>query len=166
MTSIDPGDRDNRVGTQALVELGLTTGLSLVFALLRQNWQQSQQNPGSAILCNEVLRTAQRVLLSLPIMSLANVSNSNQDISQLTLNQVNEFLLTSMNPKNVGNDEEGAILSSEVLLLLSIQRGKLSLILQWIHQALIIGKMMPSLKMATDIIRLAFSHIRSISGKS
>ena len=42
--SIDT-DRD-RIGSQALIELGLTTGLSLVFALMKQNWQQQQQNPG------------------------------------------------------------------------------------------------------------------------
>ena len=36
--SID-ADRD-RIGSQALIELGLTTGLSLVFALMKQNWQQ------------------------------------------------------------------------------------------------------------------------------
>jgi hypothetical protein len=30
-------DRD-RVGTQALVELGVTTGLGLLFALLKQTW--------------------------------------------------------------------------------------------------------------------------------
>ena len=153
-------DRD-RVGTQALVELGLTTGLSLVFALLRQNWQQSQQNPGSAILCNEVLKTALRVLTSLPVMSL---TNSTPDIGQASLNQVNEFLMSSMNPQNIGNDSEGSILSSEVSLLLATQRGKLSLILQWVHQALTVGQTDPSLKIAADILRLAFKHIRSIGG--
>ena len=78
-------------------------GLSLVFAILRQNWQQSQQNPGSSILCNEVLKTALRVLSSLPMMSLANTTSN--DIGQSTLNQVNEFLMSSMNPYNIGGDE-------------------------------------------------------------
>ena len=78
-------------------------GLSLVFAILRQNWQQSQQNPGSSILCNEVLKTALRVLSSLPMMSLANTSST--DIGQSTLNQVNEFLMSSMNPSNIGGDQ-------------------------------------------------------------
>jgi hypothetical protein len=78
-------------------------GLSLVFAILRQNWQQSQQNPGSSILCNEVLKTALRVLSSLPMMSLANTTST--DIGQSTLNQVNEFLMSSMNPSNIGGDQ-------------------------------------------------------------
>ena len=48
--SIDT-DRD-RIGSQALIELGLTTGLSLVFALMKQNWQQQQQNPGKKLTLN------------------------------------------------------------------------------------------------------------------
>ena len=68
-------DRD-RIGSQALIELGLTTGLSLVFALMKQNWQQQQQNPnGTNMLCNEVLKTALRVLSSLPMMSLGMISH-------------------------------------------------------------------------------------------
>lgn len=35
--SVWSNDRD-RVGTQALVELGVSTGLSLMFALLKQTW--------------------------------------------------------------------------------------------------------------------------------
>ena len=48
--SIDT-DRD-RIGSQALIELGLTTGLALVFALMKQNWQQQQQNPGKKLILN------------------------------------------------------------------------------------------------------------------
>jgi E3 ubiquitin-protein ligase HERC1 len=123
--SIDT-DRD-RIGSQALIELGLTTGLALVFALMKQNWQQQQQNPGSNMLCNEVLKTALRVLSSLPMMSLANAVNAS-DIGQATLNQVTDFLIQSMNPTLIGDDKEGSILATEILLLLGVQRGKLSLI--------------------------------------
>ena len=51
--SIDT-DRD-RIGSQALIELGLTTGLALVFALMKQNWQQQQQNPGKKLILNFLL---------------------------------------------------------------------------------------------------------------
>lgn len=157
LSSIDDHDRE-RVGTQALVELGLTTGLSLVFALLRQNWQMQQQNPGSNILCNEVLKTALRVLSSLPIMSLANANN---DIGQTTLNQVNEFLIQSMNPESIGNDVEGSVLSAEVLLLLAVQRGKLSMILEWIYSAFEASKT-SKLYLSSEVARLAVHHIRSV----
>ena len=122
--SID-ADRD-RIGSQALIELGLTTGLSLVFALMKQNWQQQQslpssQNQGPNMLCNEVLKTALRVLSSLPMMSLANAANAS-DIGQSTLNQVTEFLIQSMNPSLIGEDKEGSILATEILLLLVLIR--------------------------------------------
>lgn len=152
----------DRVGNHALVELGLTTGLSLVFAILKQNWQQQQINPGSNLLCNEVLKTALKVLLSLPMMSLANTNSS--DIGLSTLNQVNDFLMSSMNPCNIGNDMEGATLSAEILLLLALQRGKLSLILQWIHQCLLVKEKHSDMKIRSEVLRLALHHIRTIGG--
>ena len=132
-----------------------------MFALLRQNWQQQQQDPGSNLLCNEVLKTALRVLMGLPMMSLSNVQD---EISLSTLNQVNAFLIQSMNPSNIGWDLEGAQLSSEILLLLAIQRGKLSYLLQWIYNAIIETKTHPDLTIRSEILQLALSHIRSISG--
>ena len=55
-------------------------------------------------------------------------------------------------------------MSAEVLLLLAIQRGKLSWILQWIHQSLTVGKTNPDLKISTEPLRLSFHHIKSSSG--
>jgi E3 ubiquitin-protein ligase HERC1 len=162
LVSIDGSDRE-RSGTQALVELGLTTGLALVFALLRQNWQQQQQNPGSNILCNDVLRTALRVLSSLPVLSLANASKMPGDVGQITLNQVTEFLIQSMNPSAIGDDMEGAMLASEVLLIMAVQRGKLSLVLQWINTSLQVKKE-PKMMISTEAVRLAVHHIRSVVG--
>ena len=157
-------DRD-RIGSQALIELGLTTGLSLVFALMKQNWQQQQQNPnGTNMLCNEVLKTALRVLSSLPMMSLANAANAS-DIGQSTLNQVTEFLIQSMNPSHIGDDKEGSILATEILLLLGVQRGKLSHILQWIYNALLVCKnRSEDLYMSSETLKLAIHHIRIVSG--
>ena len=102
--------------------------------------------------------------MGLPMMSLSNLGGQQDDISQSSLKQVNEFLTQSMNPANIGWDLEGAQLSSEVLLLLAIQRGKLSLLLQWIYSAIEESKAHPDLTIRTDILQLAYSHIRSISG--
>ena len=55
-------------------------------------------------------------------------------------------------------------MSAEVLLLLAIQRGKLSWILQWIHQSLMVGKTNPDLKISTEVLRLSFHHIKTSSG--
>ena len=119
------------------------------------------------MLCNEVLKTALRVLSSLPMMSLANAVNAS-DIGQSTLNQVTDFLIQSMNPTLIGDDKEGSILATEILLLLGVQRGKLSLILQWIYNALLISKNCSStsenLYMSSDTLKLALHHIRIVSG--
>ena len=164
--SSNDGFPSEHTGTPALIELGLTTGLSLVFALLKQNWQQNQLHPGSSTLCNEVLKTASRVLSSLPVMALSSTSAAASDIGQSTLNQVNDFLVSSMDPANIGQDEEGSSLSTEVLLLLSLHRGKLSLILQWIYQAVQIGKLHPRFKIRAEIVKLAVSHIKSIASSN
>ena len=121
------------------------------------------------MLCNEVLKTALRVLMGLPMMSLSNLGSGQhgqqqEDISQSSLRQVNEFLTKAMNPANIGWDLEGAQLSSEVLLLLAIQRGKLSLLLQWIYSAIEESKAHPDLTIRSEILQIAYSHIRSISG--
>ena len=99
--------------------------------------------------------------MGLPMMSLSNVQD---DISQSTLNQVNDFLTQSMNPANIGWDLQGAQLCAEVLLLLAIQRGKLSLLLQWIFSAIQEARSHPDLTIRSEILQLAYSHIRSISG--
>ncbi len=125
-----------------------------------------QVNPGSNVLCNEVLRTALRVLTSLPLLSLSNLSKIPGDVGHMTLNQVTDFLGQSMNPNNIGNDAEGSRLASEVLLLLAIQRGQLSLILQWILSAIKVcgDNSDRGLEISSEVVRLAIHQIRSVTG--
>ena len=147
----------SRIGSNALVELGVTTGLSLMFALMRQNWMTANamrsinlqatddQNPnlpylqlvgGGSIICNQVLRTARTVLLSLPPLSLSSTNSKMPDLGEASLDQVTEFLSHASSPVQTGGDVEGAQLCSEILLLLAVQRGRLSHILVWIHSCL------------------------------
>ncbi|KAK1891774.1 putative E3 ubiquitin-protein ligase HERC1 [Dissostichus eleginoides] len=69
-----------RSSTDALIEMGVRTGLSLLFALLRQSWMMPPPpspggGPGGNInLCNDVIHTAIDVVSSLPPLSLANES--------------------------------------------------------------------------------------------
>ena len=58
-------------GNKLLIELGLKTGISLMFSLLRQCWYQSKTEQGYC-LSNEVLMTARDLLSSLPPLSLAH----------------------------------------------------------------------------------------------
>uniref|UniRef100_A0A6Q2WPS0 HECT-type E3 ubiquitin transferase n=1 Tax=Esox lucius TaxID=8010 RepID=A0A6Q2WPS0_ESOLU len=122
-------------GTEVLIEMGVRTGLSLLFALLQQNWRYSREDPGAA-LCNDVLATASSVLASLPPLSLAN-ENKIPAVGLDCLGQVADFLKkTSISSGNGGADRAGRRLALELLLGLAVQRGSLRFLLEWVEVAL------------------------------
>ncbi|CAH1796720.1 unnamed protein product [Owenia fusiformis] len=122
-----------RTGTDALVEMGVRTGLSLLFSLLRQNWIQTKQM-GGINLCNDVLQTACDVIHTLPPLSLSNESKI-PHLGLDTLNQITSFLKSSTLPNSTA-DIAGRTLSSELLLAIYTQRGSLRYLLEWIEMAL------------------------------
>lgn len=111
-----------RTGTEALIEMGVKTGLSLIFSLLRQQWTMSQ-NGRELSLCNDVLKTALEVVCSLPPLSLANESKL-PTLGLSTLTQVTTFLKGVTMP-NAAADLLGKRLASELVLALAAQRGSL-----------------------------------------
>ncbi|XP_054587942.1 probable E3 ubiquitin-protein ligase HERC1 isoform X4 [Nothobranchius furzeri] len=129
-----------RSSTDALIEMGVRTGLSLLFALLRQSWlmpppPSSSGGPGGNInLCNDVIHTAIDVVSSLPPLSLANESKI-PPMGLDCLAQVTTFLKGVTMP-NSGVDIFGRRLASELLLGLASQRGSLRYLLEWIEMAL------------------------------
>ncbi|XP_069780317.1 probable E3 ubiquitin-protein ligase HERC1 isoform X3 [Narcine bancroftii] len=127
--------RNKRIksGTDVLIEMGVKTGLSLLFALIQQNWQQSRIDPSSS-LCNDVLCTACTIINSLPPLSLANENKISQ-VGLDCLAQVTTFLKKMTMPSS-GADSEGRRLASELLLGLAVQRGSLKFLLEWIEVAL------------------------------
>lgn len=127
-----------RSSTDALIEMGVRTGLSLLFALLRQSWMMPPPTsgvPGGSInLCNDVIHTAIDVVSSLPPLSLANESKI-PPMGLDCLAQVTTFLKGVTMP-NSGADILGRRLASELLLGLASQRGSLRYLLEWIEMAL------------------------------
>ncbi|XP_029920656.1 probable E3 ubiquitin-protein ligase HERC1 isoform X2 [Myripristis murdjan] len=123
-------------GTDVLIEMGVRTGLSLLFSLLQQNWRYAASvDPGSA-LCNDVLATASSVLASLPPLSLAN-ENKIPSVGLDCLAQVADFLKkTSVSSGTGGADPAGRRLALELLLGLAMQRGSLKFLLEWVEVAL------------------------------
>ncbi|CAG9853588.1 unnamed protein product [Phyllotreta striolata] len=120
-------------GSQALLEVGVKTGLSLLFSLLKQNWQVSGIL-GIPCLCNSVLETAVDLIEKLPPLCLSNDSQlTNLGIS--SLDQACSFLKTAVLTKNSA-DDNGKLLSCEILLSLAMQRGSLRYLLEWIDMAL------------------------------
>ncbi|KAI1904845.1 hypothetical protein AGOR_G00009860 [Albula goreensis] len=127
-----PGARV-KSGTDVLIEMGVRTGLSLLFALLQQNWHQARQDPSLA-LCNDVLATASSVLSSLPPLSLAN-ENKIPTVGLDCLAQVADFLKKT-SVSSSGADRAGRRLALELLLGLAMQRGSLRFLLEWMEVAL------------------------------
>ncbi|XP_031694777.1 probable E3 ubiquitin-protein ligase HERC1 [Anarrhichthys ocellatus] len=129
-----------RSSTDALIEMGVRTGLSLLFALLRQSWMMPPPpSPGGGAggninLCNDVIHTAIDVVSSLPPLSLANESKI-PPMGLDCLAQVTTFLKGVTMP-NSGADILGRRLASELLLGLASQRGSLRYLLEWIEMAL------------------------------
>ena len=131
----------SRTGTDALIEMGVKTGLNLVFSLLRQNWMFAQQISSGAggsktgsSMCNDVLKTALDVVSTFPSLSLSN-DNKLPTIAVTTLNEVTAFLKSTAMPSS-GADIMGKRLASELMLALATQRGSMRYLLEWIDMAL------------------------------
>lgn len=122
--------------TDVLIEMGVRTGLSLLFSLLQQNWRYAASVHPESVLCNDVLSTASSVLASLPPLSLAN-ENKIPTVGLDCLAQVADFLKkTSVNSGAGGADLTGRRLALELLLGLAMQRGSLRYLLEWVEVAL------------------------------
>ncbi|KAI7795921.1 putative E3 ubiquitin-protein ligase HERC1-like [Triplophysa rosa] len=129
------GSSRSKSGTDVLIEMGVRTGLSLLFALLRQSWQRGNlENPPDVALCNEVLATASSVLAALPPLSLAN-ENKIPAVGLDCLAQVGDFLKKTAVSRS-GADRAGRRLALELLLSLALQRGSLRFLLEWVEVAL------------------------------
>ncbi|XP_053195611.1 probable E3 ubiquitin-protein ligase HERC1 [Scomber japonicus] len=130
------GSSKVKSGTDVLIEMGVRTGLSLLFSLLQQNWRYAASVHPESVLCNDVLATASSVLASLPPLSLAN-ENKIPSVGLDCLAQVAEFLKkTSVSSGTGGADPTGRRLALELLLGLAMQRGSLKFLLEWVEVAL------------------------------
>ena len=116
-------------GSEVLVELGVKTGLTLLFSLLRQAWLQGQM--GMISICNDVFSTASSILISLPPLTLGNEAKLSK-LAIESIDQVLAFLATIMQSDSIA-DSLGRQLGAEMLLGLSLQKGSLVNLLNWIE---------------------------------
>ena len=138
-------------GNDVLIEVGVRTGMSIVFSLLKQAWaqftwqkqleQQLQLSgatlplPGGQLnLPNQVLRSVLDVLKGIPPLSLANVKALSK-LSSSCLEQASEFLNWIVQSTSFV-DAEGKRLASEILLSLALQHGNLNSLLEWLGNVL------------------------------
>ncbi|XP_017786874.1 PREDICTED: probable E3 ubiquitin-protein ligase HERC1 isoform X2 [Nicrophorus vespilloides] len=122
-------DSDPLNGSQALLEIGVHSGLTFLFALLKQNWLDSS-TLGKTPLCNPVLQTANDIIDCFPPLSLSN-DNQLTDLGVSCLGKVSQFLKEVV-LDTVEADYNGKALASELLLSISLQRGSLRFMLDWI----------------------------------
>uniref|UniRef100_A0A671VH49 HECT-type E3 ubiquitin transferase n=1 Tax=Sparus aurata TaxID=8175 RepID=A0A671VH49_SPAAU len=137
-------------GTDVLIEMGVRTGLSLLFSLLQQNWRYAASVHPESVLCNDVLATASSVLTSLPPLSLAN-ENKIPSVGLDCLAQVADFLKkTSVSSGTGGADPTGRRLALELLLGLAMQRGSLKFLLEWVEVALAASMSSPTSSLSSS----------------
>lgn len=134
----------SRSGTDALIEMGVKTGLSLIFSLLRQNWMNTSSS-SNINLCNDVLRTSLDVVMSLPPLSLANEGKLPL-LGISTLNQVTLFLKGAVMPMS-GADNLGKRIASQLVLAIAAQRGSLRYLLEWVEMSLCAASLIEQNKM-------------------
>ncbi|CAG7693965.1 unnamed protein product, partial [Allacma fusca] len=146
----------SQIATNALLEMGVKTGLSLLFNILRLNWSQ---NAANASLCNDILRTASDVLWALPPLSLSNEQKI-PAIGLQSLKEISSFLQQIVHSGS-GASVESRVLGAEIMLGLAIQRGSLQHILQWIYMVLSsCGEHKNELYFTKSIFESALSTIR------
>ena len=120
---------ETKDASAVLIEMGVKTGMSLLFALFRQSWQL---NHGQ--LCNDVLLTASDVLTAIPPLALANESKI-PEMGQDCLKQITAFLKGVVSPSSAA-DNVGRQLACELLLRINTLRGSLKYLLEWVEMAL------------------------------
>lgn len=120
-------------GSVALLEIGVKTGLTLLFSLIKQNWQVSEML-GVPSLCNSILETTLTLIQKLPPLSLSNESQLTS-LGISCIEQVSDFLQESIMYAS-NTDKRGKLLATELLLNIALQRGSLHCLLDWIRMAL------------------------------
>ena len=140
-------------GNEILVEIGVKSTLMMMFALLRQAWQQlawqkqlertlatttlavaspTQFRAPTINLPNEILRSTLVILQAIPPLSFSN-ERSISSLGVGCLKQSTDFLLWVLSPESMV-DEEGKRLAAETTLSIALQYGTLGSLLLWVDR--------------------------------
>ena len=148
---------EKKSGNEMLVEMGVKTGLSVVFSLLKQAWAQlawqkqieqlvTLQQSGDVVpfstlmtvpvisLPNEVLKSILDIMKGIPPLSLSN-KRTLSSLSSACLSQSCEFLEWIVKPDSFV-DSEGKRLATEIMLSITLQYGDLVSLLEWVSNML------------------------------
>jgi len=125
------------MGTDALLEVAVKTGLNLVFGLLHQNLSFERQfgyRPSGGSICNNVLQTALDVVMTFEPLSLAEKRRL-PPLAVSSLAEVTVFLRSIVSQQSCA-DTNGRRVAAELMLVIAAQRGSLRYLLEWIEMSL------------------------------
>ena len=145
--------QEKLTGNALLMEVGIKTGLAVVFSLLKQAWSQMSWQrrleqallPSSSLpleespdisLPNSVLKMVLDMLVDIPPLSLSNAKTISQ-FGESCLTQSLEFLQWVLSPQSQV-DLEGKRLALQIMVCLYVQRGSLVHFLEWVETALVL----------------------------
>ena len=130
-------DDHTPIGTDALLEVAVKTGLNLIFGLLHQNLSFERQlgyRPSGGSICNSVLQTALDVVMTFEPLSLADKRRL-PPLAISSLAEVTLFLRSIVSQQSCA-DTDGQRLAAELMLAIATQRASLRYLLEWIEMAL------------------------------
>ena len=150
VSELTKASSEKKSGNEMLIEMGVKTGLSVVFSLLKQAWAQlawqkqlelTLQQSSATLravpvisLPNEVLKSILDIMKGLPPLSLSN-KRTLSSLSTACLSQSCEFLEWIVKPDSLV-DSEGKRLATEIMLSITLQYGDLVSLLEWVSQML------------------------------
>ena len=180
-TGVPRPSEDKPSGTAVLIEVGIKTGLTVIFTLLRQAWSQIawQQGlsdvlshmpelnlppqlltPPNVNLPNEVLQSVLDILIEMPPLSLSN-SKTLSSLSMTCVRDCMQFLEWVISPtSNV--DSEGKRLSLQILLSVSLQYGSLVKLLEWVDKVLTVMREHHSAAPNTPPPRMSVGYCQTV----
>lgn len=165
------------IGNAFLMEVGVKTGLSIVFSMLKQAWSQlawqkqleevlSQsaslpvEFPPAVSLPNMVLKSVLDVLSGIPSMSLSNPKTISS-FGQTCLDQSTEFLRWVIRPASLV-DAEGKRLALQIMLSICAQHGSLVHFLEWVESTLVLLVGYQGVGVTTSPPTLEIGYCRSL----
>lgn len=110
-----------------LYELGIKTVTMFLFTFMRRSWTSS--DPSIHSICSDVLKTSSEMLLTIPKLSLSNETQ----LPKPAINGLNDYMKFLVEVIETNHDAASCQYAFEILLGISLQRGSVMYLLDWIN---------------------------------
>lgn len=110
-----------------LYEFGIKTVTIFLFTFMRRSWASS--DPSIHSVCSDVLKTCSEMLLTIPKLSLSNETQ----LPKPAINGLNDYMKFLVEVIETNHDATSCQYAFEILLGISLQRGSVMYLLDWIN---------------------------------